>query len=393
MEAAVLGSILSTRLEQKFDVLTSKQLGTYLASAILTPTNISKWEGDETMLVELLDEALRLLGGILYIPSAVTELYRGTYSSTITADELVLCAEYATRLYHHPEIHALSPSQLADAILDYTRHRHNTDYVSPHIFYPIVVSRLTATPVITTKKFTVSKATYNTTSREQYAPTLREQYAPTLREQYAPTLRELAILGHLSSECIVKPRPFFDELQLYYGIEYDTTLSHIASTLTPATQDAVRQELIAAVAHCHTQCVIHRNLQPSSIVFAGTQLKLSGFSDAVIVHHRLDRRSLDVVGNFYYREPALLDSTIATYGMEVDDWALGVILLELELGYHPFHTAVDVTTQRDHIRKFCAITLPNVIENPVMLDVLRRLLAEDPLTRFPAQHLSSLLDK
>lgn len=90
---------------------------------------------------------------------------------------------------------------------------------------------------------------------------------------------------------------------------------------------------------------MHRDIKPGNIVFVDGKLKLIDFGNCT----RFDTLKVHEVSitTIEYRAPELLlhgDPMFATtiYGPEVDIWAIGVVLLELELVAYPFDSDIEL---------------------------------------------------
>lgn len=93
------------------------------------------------------------------------------------------------------------------------------------------------------------------------------------------------------------------------------------------------QKLFSAVAHCHANGVIHRNINPEAILITRTgDVKLIDFS----LSTKKTKKSThtEIVGSVTYMAPEMIKSE--EYNEKVDCWALGVLLYLLVSGYLPF---------------------------------------------------------
>jgi serine/threonine protein kinase len=91
----------------------------------------------------------------------------------------------------------------------------------------------------------------------------------------------------------------------------------------------IANQLVTGVQFLHNNHIMHRDIKPGNIVFVDDTLK----------EHEVSVTTKE------YRAPELLlrgDQMFSTtfYGPEVDIWAVGVVLLELELGSYPFDSDV-----------------------------------------------------
>ncbi|KAK6944469.1 Protein kinase domain [Dillenia turbinata] len=102
---------------------------------------------------------------------------------------------------------------------------------------------------------------------------------------------------------------------------------------------AVMVQILRAVAYCHLQGVVHRDLKPEcplqNFLFVSKDETCTlkaidfGLSDYV----KPDERLNDIVGSAYYVAPEVLHRS---YGTEADMWSIGVIAYILLCGSRPF---------------------------------------------------------
>lgn len=99
--------------------------------------------------------------------------------------------------------------------------------------------------------------------------------------------------------------------------------------------------MILAVAHCHQQSIVHRDIRPENILVKtidrdNFEVKLSGFGLAasLTAGEKLTR----LVGSPYYVAPEVL---LRSYDHGCDVWSCGVIIHIMLLGYPPFDSQQD----------------------------------------------------
>jgi serine/threonine protein kinase len=140
---------------------------------------------------------------------------------------------------------------------------------------------------------------------------------------------------------------------------------------------------------------MHRDIKPGNIVFVKGILKLIDFGNCT----RFDTLKKHEIGitTQAYSAPELLlrgDNTHITtnYGSEVDIWAAGVVLLELEIGSYPFKsdttllkTITSVLPVPDYgLWKVFSPNSDNIlddIEDILFLNKLGKMLCLDPSKR------------
>lgn len=154
----------------------------------------------------------------------------------------------------------------------------------------------------------------------------------------------------------------------------------------------VFQQIVAAVAHCHSRGVLHRDLKPENILLASAPsasprgarahpqrivTKIADFGLALALNQGETARG--VAGSPFYIAPEVLTGE---YGLAADVWSLGVILYILLSGVPPFwgpnDTAVFVQVLRGEV-DFAEPAWAQVSADAKAL--IRALLQKDPAGR------------
>jgi cyclin-dependent kinase 7 len=100
--------------------------------------------------------------------------------------------------------------------------------------------------------------------------------------------------------------------------------------LTPGDIKTYMQHVLRAVAHCHANWILHRDLKPNNLLMGlDHELKLADFG-AAKEYASPERRYHNVVVTRWYRPPELLFGS-REYGVGVDMWSIGCIFAELLL--------------------------------------------------------------
>lgn len=100
------------------------------------------------------------------------------------------------------------------------------------------------------------------------------------------------------------------------------------------------EQIVEAVAHCHENGVVLRDLKLRKFVFKDqerTQLKLEGLEDACVLEDEEDDSLVDKHGCPAYVSPEILDTAHTYSGKSADSWSLGVMLYTMLAGRYPFH--------------------------------------------------------
>jgi len=86
--------------------------------------------------------------------------------------------------------------------------------------------------------------------------------------------------------------------------------------------------------------VVHRDIKPSNILInARGQVKLCDFGTSKILHEQTMKATIELkfktfVGTLVYMSPERLNGEV--YSPACDIWSLGISVMELAMGYHPF---------------------------------------------------------
>ncbi|KAJ4829918.1 SNF1- protein kinase catalytic subunit alpha kin10 [Turnera subulata] len=138
----------------------------------------------------------------------------------------------------------------------------------------------------------------------------------------------------------------------------------------------VFQQIISALAYCHTSMIVHRDLKPDNILLESKcNIKLAdfGFSNTLQDGHFLKTSC----GRYNYAAPEVISGKWYA-GPEVDVWSCGVILYALLCGTLPF----DDENIPNLLRKIQGgkYSLKR-ITSPGGRDLISRMLVVDPLKR------------
>ncbi|KAF8577014.1 kinase-like protein [Ramaria rubella] len=156
--------------------------------------------------------------------------------------------------------------------------------------------------------------------------------------------RELGILSHLTEKA---PHPFVMDLEWAFGFRGNLFLimdwcpedlhSRLGSyRLYPNEGKLYTAQLLAAIHHLHTHCIMHRDIKPSNILIDWQgNVKLSDFGYAIQfdssipkeMHHTQSR-----VGTRGYKAPELLEEIRIPVSYPTDVYAYGVVFGQILFG-------------------------------------------------------------
>lgn len=204
-------------------------------------------------------------------------------------------------------------------------------------------------------------------------------------------LREVEVLKRLTHPNIVRIFEFFEDLTHYYivmelcrGCEL-LDMVMISRRLDEGKAALIMEQLLSAVAYCHSVSVVHRDLKPENIIVEDNRdyltLKLIDFDSAT--YFEVSKRVHGAYGTTFYMAPEVIEGS---YDESCDIWSVGVILYVLLSGRPPFFGFTDTEVQ-------CAI-----LEGKISLrgaewslvsadakDLLLKMLTRDPRRRITAQ--------
>uniref|UniRef100_A0A4D5R9F4 Tribbles-like protein 2 n=1 Tax=Scolopendra viridis TaxID=118503 RepID=A0A4D5R9F4_SCOVI len=142
-------------------------------------------------------------------------------------------------------------------------------------------------------------------------------------------------------------------------------------------------QVAAAVAHCHENRVVLRDLKLRKFVFKDperTQLKLESLEDAVILDDD-DDSLCDKHGCPAYVSPEILTSSNQYSGCAADMWSMGVMLYTILVGRYPFHDS-EPSLLFAKIRRSC-LAVPDWLSSRARC-LIRGLLRPNPTERLTA---------
>jgi eukaryotic-like serine/threonine-protein kinase len=143
------------------------------------------------------------------------------------------------------------------------------------------------------------------------------------------------------------------------------------------------QQVVAALAHASSQGLVHGDIKPGNLILAGDGIvKLSDFGLAKLKQQETNGEAIS--GTLSYMAPELAHG--ASPSDQTDMYSLGVTLFELTFGRRPFVLQGNTVREQLSSQELAQIEFPAKWSRSVpseWLDVLRRLMARDPVDRYP----------
>jgi hypothetical protein len=155
-----------------------------------------------------------------------------------------------------------------------------------------------------------------------------------------------------------------------------------ASELGDAGAVEVAAQILDGLAHAHANGIVHRDVKPTNVLVADgpeVEVRLLDFGLAQFAEAETLTAAGDVPGTLAYISPERLAGEEASFAADV--WAVGVLLWEALVGYHPFWASSPVETARridagaprlESIRPDLPRALNEAVDRALALDPTRR---------------------
>jgi serine/threonine protein kinase len=164
---------------------------------------------------------------------------------------------------------------------------------------------------------------------------------------------------------------------------------HIHRNLSEEAARPIFRELILGVQHMHSNCVIHGQVTPASVLFWKNHVRLSDFSRCTLAARGQEIESKN--GPLMYMAPeSLKDGTFD--GSLNDIWSCGIILYEMLAGHVPFDSGRSTDQEKQKALviqvKRGNIVYPNSFSSCVIF-LLKGILTQKPTDRLSIEQILS----
>jgi serine/threonine protein kinase len=184
---------------------------------------------------------------------------------------------------------------------------------------------------------------------------------------------------------IVGENNFYLVTEFVQGGDLYSLLQHLGSLDEKVTK-FYAMELVATLRVLREHGICHRDIKPDNILIAADgHLKLTDFGlsflgmvDRCSDSAKLMSEAKSFVGTPDYIAPEIILNE--PHSFSVDYWSLGILIYELVYGDPPFHQDTEEETYRCTLMGI--LTFPDDVDvSPEYIDLVRRLLAVDPVQR------------
>ena len=200
----------------------------------------------------------------------------------------------------------------------------------------------------------------------------------------------MRILCELDHPNIVKYYETFEDAKfLYLVMEYcpggellaQLTKQHRKGFTEQRVVESM-EDLLKAVAHCHSSNVVHRDIKPENVMIGSDgEIKLIDFGLSQQTLSKNTKMHM-LVGTPLYMSPQVIEGY---YGQECDIWSLGVVMYFLLTGYLPFYSRkVDDLFEKILSGNFAFPREAGHISKEAK-DLIRKMLTVDQSRRITAQ--------
>ena len=153
----------------------------------------------------------------------------------------------------------------------------------------------------------------------------------------ATTIREICLLKELRHRNIVHlidvlfQAPKLTLVFEYCPYDLKKFMEVHGKPLEPSLIESFGYQLLCGLAFIHHRCIVHRDLKPQNLLVSDThELKVADFGLARVEGIPVKKYSHEAV-TLWYRSPDVILGT-ANYGLAVDMWSVGCIMVEMATG-------------------------------------------------------------
>ncbi len=162
--------------------------------------------------------------------------------------------------------------------------------------------------------------------------------------------------------------------------------------LKPGLAIAILRECLAGLASLHRQGIVHADLKPSNIMIKRTgNAKVIDFGSAFHLQDLPKRQTWTP----RYAATELLEG--ASHSVSSDLASLGYVLVEMLSGHPPFQGITDIDAliraKYDLPDRLPEIFPPDIVQNEILLHLIRGMIDPQPARRFPSAEAADLLDR
>jgi len=226
-------------------------------------------------------------------------------------------------------------------------------------------------------------------------------------EQPMQTLWEISLYNLMSHPNIVSPfeylsTPDYKNIDIIMPEAERTLRTAITLGMTERDIRLVSWQLLSVMDYIHTNSIVHRDLKPTNILMDDIRVMVIDFGLARFLNRNTHLTSLRIQ-TYTHRAPEVFKTLKAiedngpareiakTISTPMDIWSVGLMILEMFLGYEYFYNRSNALSEND-VSEFLLgdgikridrdISLLNA--SPEAKDVLRGLLRSDPSMRLSA---------
>lgn len=228
----------------------------------------------------------------------------------------------------------------------------------------------------------------NTTNNQQYAMKIFPKSNLTDKGDQERFQREVDTMAYLRHDNLVALYDFFwDEENFYLVIDlcpggelFDYIVDH--DKLDEPTSALIFNQIVSAIAYCHSYGVAHRDLKPENVLISKFPIvKVADFGLCGFISEQQMMKTF--CGSPCYCSPECL-CRIQYDGRKSDIWSLGVILYAMVTGEHPWNISNTSIMLRQILKG--AYTVPSFVSNQCK-DLITSMMKVNPQDRITIEQI------